>query len=205
MAYPARRLIAPLAAIALLSVSSVSVADEVTDQLDVAREAYEAGNLSQSVDELNYAISQIQEMLSGEYAKLLPDALAGWTAGEAVSQAGGLAMLGGGTSMTRSYTKDSGGSVEIKVYANSPMAQGMSMMLQNPMLMQMDPSTKAYRYKGRRGMIKHDAGSTSYEITMMLKNNVLLQVSGQGLADKAPVVDYVKAVDFKAMEEAFAG
>lgn len=205
MAYSAKRLVAPLAVVSLLSAPAVSVADEVTDQLEVAREAYEAGNLSQSVDELNYAISQIQEKLSGEYAKLLPDALPGWTAGEAVSQAGGLAMLGGGTSMTRSYTKDSGGAVEIKAYGNSPMAQGMSMMLQNPMLMQMDPSTKAYRYKGRSGMIKHDSGSTSYEITLMLKNNVLLQVSGDGLADKAPVVDYLKAVDIKALEAAFAG
>jgi len=205
MTLNAPRFIAPLTATLLLAVSCVAVADEVTDQLDVAREAYEAGELRQSVDELNYAISQIQEQLSASYVKLLPEALAGWTAGEAVSQAGGLAMLGGGTSLSRSYSKDGGGNVEIKMYANSPMAQGMSMMLSNPMLMQMDPSTKPYRYKGRRGMIKHDAGSSSFEISMMLKNNILLQVSGSGIADKAAVVDYVKAIDIKAVEEAFAG
>ena len=201
----AKHLFASLAATALLSAPGLSAADDVTDQLDVAREAYEAGELRQSVDELNYAISQIQEQLSASYVKLLPEPLAGWTAGEAVSQAGGLAMLGGGTSLSRSYSRDDGGRIEIKMYANSPMAQGMSMMLSNPMLMQMDPSTKPYRYKGRKGMIKHDAGSTSYEITLMLKSNTLLQVSGDGLADKAAALDYVKAIDIKAVEEAFAG
>ena len=195
----------PLLASALLSVSAISVADEVTDQLNVAREAYESGNLRQSVDELNYAIAQIQEKLNASYARLLPDALPGWSAGEAVSQAGALAMLDGGTNMNRSYTRDGGGSVEIKVFANSPVAQGMSMMLSNPVLMQLDPTTRAYRYQGRGGMIKHDAGSMSYEINMMLKNNILLQVSGDGLADKSAVVEYLKAVDFKALEEAFAG
>jgi len=79
------------------------------------------------------------------------------------------------------------------------------MMLSNPMLMQMDPSSKMYRYQGNRGVIKHDAGSGSYEISLLLKNNILLQLSGEGLADKGPLVEYLKAFDLKAVEAAFAG
>jgi len=180
-------------------------ADEVTDQLDVAREAYEAGNLSQSVDELNYAISQIQEKLNSSYVKLLPEPLEGWTASEATSATGGLAALGGGTTMTRSYSSSDGGSVEIQVIANSPLIQGMSMMLSNPMLMQMDPSTKPYRYKGSKGMIKHAAGSSDYQISLMVGNSIMVQVEGSGLASKEPVIAYLKAMDLKAIKEAFAG
>ena len=205
MARLTQRLFTLSAAALLLSASTATPADDVTDQLDVAREAYEAGNLSQSVDELNYAIAQIQEQLNNSYVKLLPEPLAGWTAEAAAAQAGGMAILGGGTSMSRKYSNVSGGTVEIQVYANSPMIQGMSMMLSNPMLMQMDPSSKMYRYKGNKGVIKHAAGSSSYEISLLLKNTIMVQISGDGLADKAPVVDYLKAMDLDAIKEAFTG
>lgn len=180
-------------------------ADEITDQLDVAREAYEAGNLSQTVDELNYAIAQIQEQINASNVKLLPEPLEGWTAGEATSASGGLAALGGGTTMARSYSSSDGGTIEIQVIANSPLIQGMSMMLSNPMLMQMDPSTKPYRYKGSKGMIKHDAGSTDYQVSLMVSNSIMVQVEGSGLASKEPVIAYLKAMDLKAIKAAFAG
>ena len=192
-----------LAAAALLSVSVPTVADEVTDQIGVAQQAYEAGNLGQAVDELQYAIAQIQEKLKADYVKLLPEPLAGWTADEPVAQSGGIAALAGGSMMSRDYRKDSGESVSLQIMSGGAMTQAFQMMLSNPMFMQMDPGTKMYRLKGNRGVLKHEPGTNSWEITLMLRNGTMIQASGEGLADKGPVEAYLKAVDLKAVEEAF--
>jgi len=192
-----------LAAAALLSVSVPTVADEVTDQIGVAQQAYEAGNLGQAVDELQYAVAQIQEKLKADYVKLLPEPLAGWTADEAVAQSGGMAALAGGSMMSRDYRKDSGESVSLQIMSGGAMTQAFQMMLSNPMFMQMDPSAKMYRLKGNRGLLKHESGTKSWEISLMLRNGTMIQASGEGLADKGPVEAYLKAIDLKAVEEAF--
>lgn len=198
-----RNTIAMLVA-ALLVGPTLALADEVTDQLDVAKEAYEAGNLGQAVDELQYAIAQIQELQQRDLMKLLPEPLAGWAAEPATAQSGGLAALAGGTILSRDYRKDSGEGVSLQIMGNSPMTQALSMMLANPMMLQMDPGSKMYRLKGNKGLIKHDAGTHSWEISVILRNGTLIQSSGEGLADKGPAEAYLKAIDFKAVEAAFA-
>jgi hypothetical protein len=193
-----------LAAAAMLSVSVPTVADEVTDQIGVAQQAYEAGNLGQAVDELQYAVAQIQEKLKADYVKLLPEPLAGWTADEAIAQSGGMAALAGGSMMSRDYRKEGGSeTVSLQIMSGGAMTQAFSMMLSNPMFMQMDPSAKMYRLQGNRGLLKHDRGSKSWEISLMLRNGIMVQATGSGLADKGPVEAYLKAIDFKAVEEAF--
>jgi len=85
------------------------------------------------------------------------------------------------------------------------MLGAMSMMLANPMMMQADPGTKPYRVGRNRGMIKHQQGTRSSEITLMIANRILVIVSGSDLSDEGPVEAYMKALDTARIEKAFLG
>lgn len=200
-----RRFFQTLLLTAALTTAPALSADEVTEQIDLGVQAYEGGELRQAVQELQYAIAQIQEMLNDEYTKLMPEPLAGWTADEPEAQSAGMAVMGGGTQVSRQYRKEgTSESVRIQLMADSPFLQAMSMMLSNPMLMQSDPSTKLYRLGKYRGMIKHQKNSTRWEISLMVANRILVQVSGEGLESKAPAETYLKALDLQAVEKAFS-
>ncbi len=190
---------------ATLAAAPALYADEVTEQIDLGVQAYNGGELRQAVQELQYAIAQIQELLNSQYTRLMPEPLAGWTADEAEAQSAGMAMMGGGTQVSRQYRKEgAGGSVQVQLMADSPFLQAMSMMLSNPMMMQSDPSTKLYRLGKYRGMIKHQKNSERWEISLMVANRILVQATGEGLESKAPAEAYLKAVDLQAVEKAFS-
>ncbi len=188
----------------LLTLPMAATADEISDQITTAKTVYETGDLRKAVQELQYAMAQIQEQINDANTTLVPGPLPGWSAGETQSQSGGFAGMTG-TTISRDYSSETEESVSIQIMADSPLMQAMSMMLNNPMLMQMSPGTRMYRHQGHNGMIKHDAGSDSWEITLMMQGRILIQVSGQGLSSKQPVIDYLKAIDLKAVEAAFAG
>ena len=116
-----------------------------------------------------------------------------------------MAMMGGGTQVSRSYHQEgSNARVELQVTADSPFLQAMSMMLSNPMLMQSDPSTKMYRLGRHLGMIKHRPNSEEWEISLLLAGRILVQSKGSGLQSKEPAEAYLKAMDLKAVEQAFS-
>ena len=200
-----KRFVKSLLLTASLAAAPVLFADEVIEQIDLGVQAYKGGELRQAVQELQYAVAQIQEVLNAQYTKLMPEPLAGWMADEPEAQSAGVAVMGGGTQVSRQYRKeDTRESVKIQLMADSPFLQAMSMMLSNPMMIQSDPSTKLYRLGKYRGMIKHQKGSKRWEISLMVANRILVQVFGDGLDSKVPAETYLEALDLKAVEKAFS-
>jgi hypothetical protein len=197
----------PLAATLTVAaaLSAAAQADEITDQLDAARQSYEQGELRAAVQTLQFTVAGIQEKINLSLLKLLPEPLAGWTADAPEAASAGMAAMIAGTNLTRRYHRDDGAEVQVSITADSPFLAMMTMMLSNPMLMQADPDTRIYTHAGRRGMVKHEKDTDSWEISLMGNGNVLIQVSGTGIKDKEPVDAYLKAIDLGAVEKAFSG
>lgn len=192
-------------ALALLALSVPALSDSVEDQLQAALKAYKNGDYQTAMNELKFAQADLQAKLNDQSKILLPDALPGWTAGEVEVQNMGAMMGGGGTSLSRSYTKDGGSqTIEIHIIANSPMIQMMAMMMNNPMMLQSDPNTKLFRHGSSRGLMKHEPNSQEWEANLMVGNTVLLQVDGRGLSDDKAVMEYLNAVDLKKVGEYFS-
>lgn len=115
--------------LAALAVPGLAAADEMTDTLDAAREAYLAGDLDGARADLAYAGELLGAFEAEALATLLPEPLSGWSrsepvAGEAMAA---LAMLGGGTTTEATYSKD-GARFTLTLTANSPMISGMAAM-----------------------------------------------------------------------------
>jgi len=187
------------------ALSAPAAADDVTDQLEAARKAYEAGELRSAVQTLQFAVASVQEKINLSLLELLPEPLEGWKADEPQAQSGGMAAMIAGINLSRHYYRDDGAEVDITITADSPLLGMMTMMLSNPMLMQTDPGTRIYTLGGHRGMIKHDKDSDAWEISLMVGGKTMVQVSGRGLKDKQAAEDYLKAIDLAKVEKSFSG
>ncbi len=174
-------------------------ADEVTGQIQAGVEAYQQQDYQLAVDELNYAVAQIQEKLNAANSTLLPEPLPGWTADAVENTSAAMAMMGGGTNMERSYYRN-GETVNISIIANSPMLSGMMAMFTNPMVMSSNPNMKPYRYKRHKGVKEVDGGNT--RITLIMKGLVMIKVEGARLKDEKMLEQYLEAMDLKRIQGA---
>lgn len=177
-------------------------ADDITDQLDAARAAYQRGELQASVRDLQFVIGAIQEQINLSLLKLLPEPLTGWTAEDPQATSGGVATMITGTNLSRAYRRQDGAHLEINLTANSPFLSMMTMMLSNPMMIQSDPNSRLYSYAGRRGVIRHGKDNGSLEINLVGSGNLLIRITGTGIT-KADAEAYLQAMDLAAVEKAF--
>jgi hypothetical protein len=193
---------APLAALALTLLIPCAHGDEVTDQLDAARKAYTAGELRSAIQGLNFATARIQEHINDQLLKLLPEPLPGWQADAAQSEGGGIAAMVAGNVISRTYRREDGAEVELRLMADSPLMAMLTMMMQTPFLMQASKEMRVYTHRGHQGMIQHEAGSNAWEISLMVGNRVVVQAKGSRIQDQKPVEDYLNAVDLNAVQKA---
>jgi hypothetical protein len=120
----------PLAC-ALTLVVAAAAADDFTDTLEGALEAYRDGDITAAQQDLEYAGKLLTALKSDSLATFLPPAPAGWTreeAGDGGEAAGMMGMFGGGTMASATYRRGDE-EMELSLIANSPMITGMAGML----------------------------------------------------------------------------
>ncbi|RKT46207.1 hypothetical protein [Thiocapsa rosea] len=181
-----------------------AAADEVTDQMDAAKQAYAAGELRTAAETLNAAAEAIRAQITASLLTLFPPPLDGWVADEAQSQSGGLASMLTGTHLSRRYVREDNAEVSLTLMADSPMMPMLTMAISMPFMMQANEDLKTYSLKGERGMMEHTPGSQTYKVTLMVGNRLLVQGEGSGLADSAPLEQYLEALDLVAIQNALA-
>jgi len=185
-------------------------ADEVLEEMDYAREAYEDGSYSEAIESLNFVIAQIQSLQVDELRKALPEPLSGWTMEEQESEAMayGLFGLGQGIGVTRRYYKeDSGETVEITIGVQSIILQQVTMFLQNPALVAAQPNTKLEKKRiegiaGRTPIIQEfSSEDESGKLSLTPDNQTLVIVEGWDISDKKILYEYLDGIDFDLMAE----
>jgi len=200
-ALPARALL-----LLCLGLAGAAAADPVIDQIEAARHAYESDEPQVAIQALNFAIAQIEEQQTAKQLELFPEPLPGWTADEATADSGGITAMLTGKVLSRTYRNEqSGAEVRITVSANSPFLGALTSLMQMPMLLQADPDTTLYTHGSYRGMLKQDTSDDSLEMSLLVGNNVLLQINGSGGADRATLEAYLDAMDIPALQKALTG
>lgn len=183
-------------------------ADEVLEGIDYAREAYEERNYSEAIEELNFAIAQIQSLQVDELREALPGPLSGWTMEEQETEAIGFAFfgLGSGLSVARRYYKeDSGETIEISIGAQSMVLQQLTMFLKNPALAAAQPNTKLEkrRIAGKRITIIEEFSSEDKDgkLSLTPDDKTFIIVEGWDISDKAILYEYLDGIDFDLVAE----
>lgn len=182
----------------VLLISTSGWADDVTDSIKEALEYYKEGAYTDAVGSLNYASQLIQQKKGEKLESMLPKPLDGWTAQEATSQAVGAAMMGGGLSAERSYSK-SNSTVDIQIITDSPIMQGMMMMFSNPMLAASDGG-KLQKIGRQKAIVKYDAQNKSGDINVVVANRFLVTIEGSNVSE-ADLKAYAKAINYDKLSD----
>ncbi|MDW7772837.1 MAG: hypothetical protein SCH71_08110 [Desulfobulbaceae bacterium] len=178
--------------------SIAAVADDITDYINEALEYYQDGKYSDAVSSLNFAEQLIQQKKSSGLEAFLPEPLSGWNADVATSQAANSAMLGGGISAERQYNKGNS-SLRIQIMADSPMLQGVMMMMSNPMFATSDGG-KMERIGKQKAIVKFDPNNRQGELQVVVANRFMVTVEGSGITEN-DLKEYAGAIDYDKLAQ----
>ncbi len=179
-----------------LSLPICAGADDVTDSINEGLDYYKQGEYTSAAESLNYASQLIQQMKGKSLESFLPTPLDGWTAEPASSQSASAAMMGGGVTASRTYTKDSS-SVEVQIITDSPMMQAMMMMFSTPMLATSDGG-KLKKINGEKAIVKYDSANRGGEIQIVVANRFFVMIEGRDV-NQEDLNAFAKDIDFKKM------
>ena len=171
-------------------------ADDVTDSINEALDAYKEGEYSTAVDSLNYASQLIQQKKSETLSSFLPEPLDGWTSNKSESNAVGAAMFGGGITATRQYIKGKN-NITVEIVTDSPLLQSMMMMFSNPMYATSDGG-KLEKIKRQKAIVKFNPDTNRGDIKIVIANRFLVTVTGNRTT-KEDLKAYAKAIDYKKL------
>jgi len=193
--------------VASLGISAVALgqSDEVTEQIELGLELYQEQEYGAAITELEFAISDIRELMAGRIGETFPEPPEGWSAAEVASSGGGgaAAMFGGGGSMLeREYQQEGGeGRLTAKLMIDNPMIQAMSAMFNNPALIAAQPNMERIRIGRDSALLKWNPERGSAEVSFLMDGRILVQVDGQRLESSDPAVALLKAWDLDAVRE----
>lgn len=176
-----------LALAATLLTPGIALADEVSDTLKSALEAYEEGDLSYALEELEFAKQLMQAMKTADLATFLPEAPDGWTREVSDDVSTGMAMFGGGSGAEATYARQNE-SFRIVIMADNPMVGALSGMMANASLMGM----KLERV-GRQKYLNQDG-----ELSGIVDGRILIQASG---ADVDTMKTVLEEIDYRGLED----
>jgi hypothetical protein len=194
-----------VAAVALGTWTSAVWADEVSDSINEALKAYEAGDYSGAMSSLSFATAQLQQMQSSSLKAVFPEPLPGWQAEDSTGNFAPAAFMGGGVSASRHYfSEDTGKSINIEIVTDSPLLQSVMMFMNNPMMMSAEPGSKPIKVKTYKGYQKFPPQERNGEVNLVLQSRMLVSVKGDGIDNMDDVIAYANAINFKGLEEYLA-
>lgn len=171
-------------AVTLLAAAPLA-ADEITDTLQSAIEAYEDGDVQYALDELEIAKQKLMGLKTSALSAYLPEAPEGWTRELNEDVAKGLGMMGGGVAAEATYS-NGGTSYTLNFMADNAMVASLAGMINNAAVMGM----KVERVNRQKFAIQ------DREIMGLVANRVLVRISG---ADVETMLKALEGIDFQAM------
>lgn len=158
----------------------VAAEDTVLSTIKEAIKQYEKEDYTAAASNLNYASQLVLQKKSEQMKTLLPDAPPGWKAEEASSQALGSEVLGGGLTISRSYTKGES-RVHLEVMADSPVLQSVLMMTSNSVFASAGGG-KLETVKGNKAIVKYDRDDQGGEIYVVVDSRFVVVIKGRAVS-----------------------
>lgn len=190
--------IVPTLAVLFLALPLHAGEDTVLSTIKEATRQYQAGDYSGSASNLDYASQLIRQKKSEKMKDLLPEPLPGWDGKEASAQALGAAVLGGGVTVSRDYTRGAS-LISVEIVSDSPVLQSVLMMLNNPVFAGAGGG-RLETVKGNRSVLKFDSGKKSGELYIVVASRFVVTVKGRQVA-REDLLAYGEAMDYRVLEE----
>lgn len=168
-------------------------ADEVSDQIQKALAAYQQHDSEAALAALDAAAGKLRQARADALKTLLPTAPPGWTADPAETSAVSAAMLGGGTTASRSYHMGDQ-RVEVQITTDSPMLQGMAALISSPL--GASSGMKTFTVGGQRVAYTADDNDL-----MTLVGKAIVKVDGNKQTPEATLRTFLATMDFASLQK----
>jgi len=172
--------------------------DNVLSTIKEAIMQYQAGDYTGAASNLDYASQLVRQQKSEKMKGLLPAPPVGWQAGEASAQALGAAILGGGVTVSRDYTKGSS-AVSVEIVSDSPVLQSVLVMINNPMFAGAGGG-KLETVKGQRAIIKYENSKKSGELYIVVASRFVITIKGRQVA-RDDLLAFAEIMDYRVLEK----
>lgn len=157
--------------LALVLPALPAAADEISDALAEAAEAYAAGDLSTAKQQADSAAMLLAQKSAERLAEVFPEPLEGWTAEDPTTDGMSAAMFGGGIMAGRTYTDAEGNTVTIEVTGDSPMIMSLAGFFASPDMAA--ALGEAATIAGQQAIVTEEG-----EIQMMVAERFLIAITG---------------------------
>lgn len=172
-----------LASLTLCTLPFAALADEVTDKLQSALDAYGRGDLKTATADIAAANRAMAREKQARIVALLPPAPDGWTLSVNEDYTADLAVAGGGAGTEASYSDPSGNTLTVSLTADSPMMMGMAGMFMNEQMLAMLGTV--IEFPGIK-LLQQDN-----TLTGLLDQRIFVNISGLPLEDARPIIEQI--------------
>ena len=162
-------------------------ADDISDALQSAMDAYEDGDTQYALEELEYAKQLLMAMKTDALVEFLPAAPDGWTRAVKTDMNAGLAMMGGGTGAEATYEGE-GQRITVTIMADNPMVSGMAGMIANAAIL----GAKIERVGREKFMVQKG------EINGLVDKRILVKATG---GEVATMLMLLETMDFRGLKK----
>lgn len=180
------------------SAAPVGAADDVTDAIEQALQAYNDKDYSLAVGQLDTASQLIRQARADALAELLPDAPSGWTAEEPESSAQSMGAYSMVTAQ-RQYRKGDETSVRIEIQTDSPFLQQVMAFINTPM-MAASSGAKLQIINKQKALVQYDAANKSGNIQIVVGGVTLVKIEGNEVSE-ADLKAFVGVLDFAKLAQ----
>ncbi|MDT0683070.1 hypothetical protein RM543_10255 [Roseicyclus sp. F158] len=178
-----------LAFTAGLTLSSAAQADEISDTLQSALDAYAEGDVAYALEELDFAKQRMTSLQASSFEEFLPSPLEGWTREMDNELQTGLAFMGGGIAAGANYTApDNAQSYKVTIMADNAIVASMGTMAANAAQMGM----RVERI-GRQRIALGDDQALAF-----INNRVLITIDGK---DQDLMMTVMEQIDFSGLSD----
>lgn len=163
-----------------------ATADEISDTLQSALDAYQEGDAAYALEELDYARQLLLALKRDALVGFLPEAPDGWTREVNSEMNAGLAMMGGGTGTEATYSGEDK-QITVTLMADNPMVGAMAGMIGNAAMF----GAKVERVGREKFMVQEN------EVNGLIDNRILIKATG---ADSETMLALIGTMDIKGLK-----
>ncbi|OWU86190.1 hypothetical protein ATO6_04905 [Oceanicola sp. 22II-s10i] len=164
---------------------TAAAADEVTDTLQSALDAYNDGDLQYALEELDFAKQLMLAIKTDALGAFLPAAPEGWTREVNTEMNAALGMMGGGVGAEADYSGPGEG-FKITILADNPMVGAMGAMITNAAAY----GAKVERVGREKFMVQDDT------VQGLIDNRILVKAEG---GDVPMMLELLGTMDFREL------
>lgn len=177
-------------------------ADDVSLQIESARQAYAKGDPLHSLSALQAATNTLNAKLSDQFGHMMPPPPTGWDAAAPESQS--LDTVGGGLTVTRAYTHGNA-TLNASLIADNPAVGSTITLFQNANQIALQPGWSRVHIGADDAMLRYDNSVHAGEIMMVVGDRILLQIEGTDIASADVLVDAAKGWNVPAVRKLLNG